>query len=187
MDGSLPDGDEQFRPVVDALGHSVSNEQLVRASDLRRDLMREALTPRPGAVECLRELRARGLAIALASDCSSETPSLLDETPLGEYLPVRACSALLGARKPDPVVYRHALEGLGVAPADTLYVGDGNSEELPGASRLGMTTVWVDNRNTQYWKERFVPGGDHSVVRIDEVVAIVDRLRGAGADSTRGG
>ena len=43
--------------------------------------------------------------------------------------------------KPDPRIYEMAVEGLGVAAEECLYVGDGTSNELTGASRVGMTAV----------------------------------------------
>lgn len=184
MEGTLPDGEEQFRPIADALGIAPTREALLEASRLRRSFMLESLVARPGALECLAAIRRRGLALALASDCSSETPALLDRTPLGEYFRVRACSAHLGARKPDPRIYRHVLDALGLRGERCLYVGDGNSEELPGAKRHGMITVWLDNGEHQHWRDRFVPEADFTVRSPLEVLDILDRLGAAGSSAT---
>ena len=43
--------------------------------------------------------------------------------------------------KPDPRIYEMAIEGLGIAAEHCLYVGDGTSGELSGASKAGMTAV----------------------------------------------
>ena len=86
--------------------------------------------PKPDAVETLDRLAALGCGLALVSDCSSGTPALLDRTPLGPRLPVRAISAELRTRKPDPRMYRAATDGLGVDPSRCLYVGDGNSRSV---------------------------------------------------------
>jgi putative hydrolase of the HAD superfamily len=43
--------------------------------------------------------------------------------------------------KPDPRIYYMATEQLGVQPEDCLYVGDGASQELPGAAKVGMNPV----------------------------------------------
>ncbi len=77
---------------------------------------------------------------------------------------------------------RRVAEGLGLTGEACLYVGDGNSEELPGAKRHGMTTVWVDNGDQQHWKERFVPDGDYTVCDMLELHGIVDGLRGERRD-----
>ena len=50
-------------------------------------------------------------------------------------------SCAVGRRKPDPLLYRLACDGLGVPPGDCVYVGDGGSGELSGAAAFGMRAV----------------------------------------------
>ncbi|MFQ5653901.1 MAG: HAD family hydrolase [Planctomycetota bacterium] len=180
MDGTLPDGKAQFASILAALGLPVDAERMRRASEIRRRFMEDALAPRKSALTTLDALVERGLKLALATDCSTETPELLDRTPLGSYFSVRACSAALGVRKPDPAIYRHILEELGLQGRRCLYVGDGNSEELPGARRHGMITVWLDNGDEQYWEERFAPGGEYTIRELGELPGIVAEIRGEG-------
>ena len=52
-------------------------------------------------------------------------------------------SATAGLAKPDPAIYRLAADGLGVEPADCLFVGDGANDELRGARDVGMTPVLI--------------------------------------------
>jgi putative hydrolase of the HAD superfamily len=44
-------------------------------------------------------------------------------------------------RKPDPRIFRRALDALGVEPENALFVGDRLYEDVRGAGELGMTTV----------------------------------------------
>ena len=46
-----------------------------------------------------------------------------------------------GLVKPDPEIFMLCSARLGVHPEDCLYVGDGGSDELRGASMVGMTPV----------------------------------------------
>ena len=50
-------------------------------------------------------------------------------------------SFVTGHRKPDPATYEACCAALDVAPQECLYVGDGGSDELAGAARVGMTPV----------------------------------------------
>ncbi len=183
MEGTVPDGPGVFVPALTALGLDPPADVLAEADRRRAAFFLTQLQPKPDALATLDALRERGCGLALVTDCSSGTPELLDRTPLGPYFQVRAVSAHLRTRKPDPVMYRTALDGLGVAPERCLYVGDGNSEELPGAKRMGMTTVWVDNGHDQHWHDRFVGEGDHTVRDLAEIPAIVDRWRGENGGS----
>ena len=47
--------------------------------------------------------------------------------------------------KPRPEPFLRALDALGVAPADALFVGDELEADIRGAKALGMTTVWKLN------------------------------------------
>ena len=50
----------------------------------------------------------------------------------------------VGAAKPDPAIFRAALEELGDPPPErVVMVGDNLEADIGGAARLGMTTVWV--------------------------------------------
>ena len=41
------------------------------------------------------------------------------------------------------IIYRTATDRLGVEPQDCLYIGDGSSRELSGASQVGMQAVLI--------------------------------------------
>jgi putative hydrolase of the HAD superfamily len=47
----------------------------------------------------------------------------------------------VGMKKPDSEIYERSLFELGVRAAEALFVGDGGSDELLGAKRVGLTTV----------------------------------------------
>jgi putative hydrolase of the HAD superfamily len=50
-------------------------------------------------------------------------------------------SALVGVEKPDPAIFRAALDALGVAPGEALYVGDLYDVDVVGARAAGMEAV----------------------------------------------
>ena len=176
MDGALPDGPRMYVSILEELGVAFDDETLAAADEIRAGFLLGGLTPKSDAVACLEALRDAGFALALATDCSSGTPSLLDRTPLGSFFEVRAVSAHLRTTKPDPRMYRHVLDGLGVRGEHCVYVGDGNSRELPGAKEHGMTTVWVDNGGAQHWEHEYVPDGDHRVTDLATIPDLVRRL-----------
>src|SRR5262249_26249926 len=54
----------------------------------------------------------------------------------------------LGLRKPSPAIYRHALERLGVTPAEVTFVDD-RPRNLDAARALGIGTVLLDVKGEQ--------------------------------------
>lgn len=90
--------------------------------------------PEPGALEAVRRLEARGLALCVVSNWDCGLGEHL--AALGFRLPV-VTSAEAGAAKPDPAIFRLALERLGVRPERALHVGD-SAEDEQGARAAGM-------------------------------------------------
>ncbi|MGE4618851.1 MAG: HAD family hydrolase [Planctomycetota bacterium] len=176
MTGEILDGEQQFDEILELSGIEASIEKRRSAARLHLDLLSEALIPKNEACEVLENLVARGLKLGLVTDCSSAAPIVLDKTALGPFFTARSISAFLGVRKPDPLMYSHVLDLLQVSGEDCLYVGDGNSQELPGAKKFGMTTVWVDNGEEQHWRERFIPKGDYTVTSLEQLIPILESL-----------
>jgi putative hydrolase of the HAD superfamily len=112
---------------------------------LRRDVTRLGLVPVPGAAETITELRERGFLIGLITVCSEDVPAIWKETPFHGLFDAEVFSSTCGLRKPDPRIYRLALDELGVAAEDALFVGDGANDELAGAERVGMTAVGLES------------------------------------------
>jgi putative hydrolase of the HAD superfamily len=91
--------------------------------------------PVPGAVEACEALAGRGIPAAVVSNWDVGLRDHLRRLGLG--LPV-VTSAEAGAPKPDPAIFRLALERLGgIPPARALHVGDSPSD-AEGARAAGM-------------------------------------------------
>ena len=144
--GSLADS---FRAV------GASDELVPELVELRHASFRDICVPRPGALETLAELRKRGLKLGMISVCSEEVALLWEETPFAGLFDSTVFSATCGLRKPDPAIYRLALDEVGVGPGDAMFVGDGANDELGGAKRLGMRAVLIlrPEQDEPYWEE----------------------------------
>lgn len=70
--------------------------------------------------------------------------------------------------KPEPAIYRAALDALHLLPDQTLYVGDGSDEELSGAARCGMRPVLIsiDLSNTYDAQRKDVDAWSGPVIRV---------------------
>ncbi len=134
---------EQLRNVCRTLGAAVTSAQIEKAVTMRAAFVRGALVPRDDAASTLAALRERGVKVGVISDCSEEVVAAWPGTPLAPLVDEAVLSAAVGMKKPDPRVYRLACERLGVAPEKCMFVGDGGSRELSGASAVGMEAVLI--------------------------------------------
>jgi HAD superfamily hydrolase (TIGR01509 family) len=87
-------------------------------------------------------------AIGLCSNFShSETAvSILEQAGLARHLAAVVISDAVGLRKPRREIFEAVLARLGVAPEQTLHVGDSLRADVVGAAGLGIKTAWLTRR-----------------------------------------
>lgn len=57
-------------------------------------------------------------------------------------------SEKLQCYKPSPEFYRSILDEIGCEPSEAVFAGDSPEEDVAAPGKLGMTTVFIDRRNT---------------------------------------
>lgn len=102
--------------------------------------------PTDHVADCLAALKGAGVRIGIICDVGL-TPSrtlrrFLERSGLLDFFDHWSFSDEVGVFKPDPVIFRHALAGLGVGdPAMAAHVGDLRRTDVAGAKALGITSV----------------------------------------------
>ena len=139
--GSFGNAESTMRWVCDRLGVRPSDAEVRAAVATRHRAVRADTRLRAEAVPVLAALRRRGVRTGLVSDCTHELPAFLPQLAVAPLLDAQVFSVRLGRCKPDPALYLAACYRLGQLPADCLYVGDGDSQELTGAERAGLSAV----------------------------------------------
>ena len=89
----------------------------------------------PGA---LQSLRRKGVHLAMVSNWQCGLRHFCRELRLTEFFQHILGSADLGVAKPDPRIFHHACERLGVAPEHTLHVGDTFVDDYEGGEAAGL-------------------------------------------------
>jgi epoxide hydrolase-like predicted phosphatase len=103
----------------------------------------KALDPNPPMIELMRELRSRGLRMAMLTNNVREwEPLWRSMLPVDEIFELVVDSAFVGMRKPEHGIYELTLERLGdgLGAADCLFVDD-VEVNCDAARELGMTAV----------------------------------------------
>jgi putative hydrolase of the HAD superfamily len=134
---------EFLRALEDALGGDVELEGF-------GERYFEHLHPNEEMIELMRQLRERGLRMALLTNNVREwEPLWRAKLPdIDEIFEVVVDSAFVGMRKPEPGIYELTLERLGdgVVASDCLFIDD-TEANCEMATELGMTAVhYRDNR-----------------------------------------
>ena len=115
---------------------------------LMRDSFAE-VAPVPGAVATVRGLHAAGVSLGIISSAVYH-PFLewtLAKFQLQDAFLDVTTSASAGFYKSRPELFWHAAAALGADPATTVHVGDSYRFDVEGASRAGLTTVWLNRED----------------------------------------
>lgn len=97
----------------------------------------------PEVAGWLAVLRAAGLKLAVVSNWDVSLGSVLEQVGLAGLLDAVVTSAAVGAAKPDPTVFLHALELLDLRPPEAIHFGDSPELDRAGAAAAGIESVLV--------------------------------------------
>jgi putative hydrolase of the HAD superfamily len=99
---------------------------------------------REGVAAGLDSLASADLGIAIVSNFDHRLPALLEGLGLLAKLECVVLPSSCGARKPDPLPFRAALDALEVPAADCVYVGNDPALDLDAARATGIAAVDVE-------------------------------------------
>jgi HAD superfamily hydrolase (TIGR01509 family) len=95
----------------------------------------------------LEALRAQGYFLGVISNSIGTMEEQLGRVGLARHFDTVLDSALVGVEKPHPEIFQIALSRVppcGIAPAETLFVGDTNATDMGGAQLAGLRGVLID-------------------------------------------
>jgi putative hydrolase of the HAD superfamily len=88
-----------------------------------------------------------GATLGVISNYEAWLEDLLSDLGLSDLLPVRVISGVVGVEKPDPAIFRLALDRVGLPAAEVVYVGDVPDFDYEPAAAIGMFPVLIDRRD----------------------------------------
>lgn len=100
----------------------------------------------PDALPALRELAAHGYTLGIVSNFEAWLNTLLERLGIMTLMSVVVVSGVEGIEKPDPKIFRLALDRIDATPEQAVYVGDNPRIDVEAALSLGMGAVLVDRR-----------------------------------------
>lgn len=147
----LSDSDEEFASLFEGMGRVLFSMADVREDHgtltrrfLQRFWTRENWRVFPDVPDAIGVLRSRGIRIGVVSNAASDLLRFLEELGLAPQLDFIVISAIEGMRKPDPRIFRRALEHAAVEPAEAVHVGDMYVEDVVGARCLGIRPFLIE-------------------------------------------
>jgi putative hydrolase of the HAD superfamily len=155
-----------------------TSSQVREAAQLYERFTLDSLAPKPDALQTLDTLRERGILLALVTNCAPDVPTLWPATPFASRFDACIFSCELGAMKPEPQIFRAALDALDVSAGEAWFVGDGSDSELSASASVGLLPVLVlsDLSNTYDPVRQDLNNWDGASIHLlADLIALIDR------------
>ena len=127
--GFPPDSAREFAPQVSAHMGKVYEPESIVPEDVQR---------------LLPALKEAGYLLAVVSNRDKPFHDVLASHNLSEYFHFSLAAGEVDIYKPEPGVFKHALERGKVAAQETVYVGDNYFADVVGSRRAGLQPVLYD-------------------------------------------
>jgi putative hydrolase of the HAD superfamily len=134
----------RYRHFYDLAGAPVDRAE---AEGIAANHMRTYMGSRrivPGAVALLEIVRQHARTAVVTNNTVLEQDEKLATFGLWPHVDALITSEECGAAKPDPAIFRSALDRLGVEAHEAVMVGDSWANDIVGAANIGMRAVWLN-------------------------------------------
>ena len=132
---------------------------------------RASLLRFPDAAETLQALRPHFRLGLITNGPSRMQRAKLAALALDACFDVIVVDTEFGHPKPDPRIFAHAANQIGLAPAELLFVGNSLSADIAGACGAGWTSVWLPEVGAGRLGPDD-PAPDHVITRLSELLTL---------------
>jgi HAD superfamily hydrolase (TIGR01549 family) len=103
----------------------------------------------PDALPTLNRLRSSGYTLGLVSNAPPDTAKVIVSLGLPPYFSTVVVSGVVGVSKPNPEIFRIALNQTGGVAKEAIHVGDVYEADVLGARNAGIKGLLLDRDGTQ--------------------------------------
>ncbi len=104
----------------------------------------------PDTAKCLQSLEKK-YKLGIIANQIPGAEKRLEDMGIRQFFDAIVASAEEGVAKPDPRIFRIALDRTGCTPEQAVMIGDRIDNDIVPAKQLGMKTVWIKQGVGQYW------------------------------------
>jgi putative hydrolase of the HAD superfamily len=165
-----------FLDLGDVIMEEATEVKDAEGVTLRADLI-------PGAKKAVKKIKDMGYTLALVADTYVGTyNNVLKAHGLFDVFDAFAISDEVGCLKPDPRMFKKALNDLEIAEKDynrVIMVGNNLERDILGANRVGLITVWTNWNDEDGYKEKpevELEFPDYEIGTLDEIIPLLTKI-----------
>ncbi len=143
--GLVKSEEEIIEKIISTIPSKVSHLQKEKVLLAREERMKSALqNVSIDIINTLKCLKEKNIKLGLISNADIIDCKYWNQSQLSSLFDDMIFSCHVGMLKPDRKIYELAMKRLNVLPSESMFVGDGGSNELYGAKSVGMKTVFTE-------------------------------------------
>ena len=172
IEGIIP-ASAGFRETVERVAEGLAARLPREGALLRRAgdrFTRESLRQLAKSASLLSNLRLR-YRLGIVSNFYGNLRAVLEEAGLASLIDTAVDSTLAGCKKPDSRIFQSALDALGAASEDAVFVGDSLKRDMAGARGMGMRHVWLRSEGAPANGGPCCPG-DPVIARLSDLLEL---------------
>lgn len=163
-----------IKNMAQAINPNISIELIQKATQNRLLRFEEALINIPkNTINTLEKLKLMNKKIGLISNADVSEVYGWEKSPIKKYFDSVVFSCIVGLVKPDKEIYEYSLNELNEKPENSVFIGDGGSNELQGAKEVGLSTIMITGIIKEIWPEKIESRkaySDYVIENINELV-----------------
>ncbi|MDD2890611.1 MAG: HAD family hydrolase [bacterium] len=163
--------------LVKRLAHSIDPniplDLIQKATNNRLKRFENALINIPDNTKyTLKKLKEMNKIIGLISNADVSEMAGWSKSSIVPYFDKVIFSCDIGFVKPEKEIYEYAFKELNIKPEESVFIGDGGSNELYGAKQVGLSTIMITGIMKELWPDRI----DSIKVNADYVIENINEL-----------
>lgn len=179
--GKLKDPKKIINRITDRIkdnrGIVLSDADRAEILHLRTERMKKALLEVDAdVIDTLKILKDKQLKLCLISNADVIDTVYWGESALSHIFDTAIFSYEAGYLKPEPEIYREAMQRMQVKPEQCMFIGDGGSNELKGAKELGIITVLAEYfiKRDEEQLTNLRKWADYYIIDIGDILPVVE-------------
>ena len=173
--GNVNSAEEIINEIVESMPFPVSEVQKKKLLTFRKERMKNALmNVEFEIIETIQKLHDNGVKICLISNADIIDAMYWTESPLYKLFNDAIFSYEVKCLKPNCDIYNIAIKRVNVNPEKSVFVGDGGSDELLGARRVGMKTVFTEylDMKEPNKRKKIMEVSDYHIINFAELTGL---------------
>ncbi len=152
-----------FQKFISKIKGKVDYKILAAGIVAYRKVQAGILEPYPKVIPLLLKLKERGLRLGVVSDAHRLKAWIrLTELGICDFFDAVVAYGDVKEMKPSRVPFDKTIERLGIAPSETLMVGDNLVRDIAGAQKIGMQTCFA-----KYGLQKILTGNYRKDARVN--------------------